>query len=295
MIEESEHALGLIDSAEMRGLADVNHANWMRAQVYYNSSSMEDLDKARELCLLVLDNRNPVADSLQKQKTLQLLTSICTQTPDTYQDAVRYAMNGAEMAHHAGDFLQEAYFYLEAGKVMERLQQGSGIEYMNRSLDTYRQAARDSIQPLPTLSSNLGNAARVLAGQENYAAAIPLLQEKLLVIDRVDKEYTTPCRMGRPATGLHLSRPGLLPTDGGRQGGRTSLGRGFRADAGRTAAQQPEGYTELLCLGGQRWAHPADLRPLGAVLSGETGYHFRDIRRFAVYLCDGAEQYRPLP
>ena len=191
MMEQSEHALGLVDTAEMRGLADVNYANWMRAQVYYNSSSMEDLDKARVLCLQVLGNKNPVADSQQKQKTLQLLTSICTQTPDTYQDAVRFATEGAEMAHHAGDFLQEAYFYFEAGKVMERLQQGSGIDYMNRSLDTYREAARDSIQPLPTLSSYLGNAARILAGQENYAAAVPLLQERLQVIDRVEKEYTT--------------------------------------------------------------------------------------------------------
>ena len=191
MMEQPDHALGLVDTAEMRGLADVNYANWMRAQVYYNSSTMEDLDLARELCQKVLDNQNPVADSLQQRKTLLLLTSIYTQTPDTYQDAVRYAMSGAEMAHHAGDFLQEAYFYFEAGKVMERLQQGSGVAYMNRSLDTYREAARDSIQPLPTLSSNLGNAARILAGQENYAAAVPLLQERLQVIDRVEKEYAT--------------------------------------------------------------------------------------------------------
>ena len=191
MMEQSEHALGLIDTAEMRGLADVNQANWMRAQVYYNSSTMEDLDKARELCLQVLENKQPVADSLQKQKTLQLLTSICTQTPDTYQDAVRYATEGAERAHRAGDILQEAYFYFEAGKTMERLQQGSGMAYINRSLDTYREAARDSVQPLPTLSSYLGNAARILAGQENYAAAIPLLQERLQVIDRVGKEYVT--------------------------------------------------------------------------------------------------------
>ena len=190
-MEESEHALRLIDTAEVRGLADVNLANWMRAQVYYYSSTMEDFDKARELCLLVLDSREPVADSLQQRKTLQLLASICTQTPDSYQDAVRYAMKGAEMAHHAGDILQEAYFYFEAGKVMERLQQGSGMAYMNRSLDTYRKAARDSVQPLPTLSSYLGNAARILAGQENYAAAVPLLQERLQVIDRVEKEYAT--------------------------------------------------------------------------------------------------------
>ena len=244
MMEQPERALGLIDTAEMRGLADVNHANWMRAQVYYNSSSMEDLDKARELCLLVLDNRNPVADSLQKQKTLQLLTSICTQTPDTYQDAVRYAMTGAEMAHHADDFLQEAYFYFEAGKVMERLQQGSGIEYMNRSLDTYREAARDSLQPLPTLSSNLGNAARVLAGQENYAAAIPLLQEKLQVIDRVDKEYAT-----YPAGWADQQRAYTYPVlaycqqmAGDKEGARRSA----EAFEQTQAAQQPNNQKDML-------------------------------------------------
>lgn len=68
--------------------------------------------------------------------------NICAYVPDTYQDAINYAIAGAEMAHQAGDILQEAGFYFESGKVMERLQQGSGIEYMNRSLDIYRQAAR---------------------------------------------------------------------------------------------------------------------------------------------------------
>ena len=53
---------------------------------------------------------------------------------------------------------------------MERLQRGSGIDYMNRSLDILREASRDSLQPLTILSPSLGNAARVLAGQENYAA-----------------------------------------------------------------------------------------------------------------------------
>ena len=244
MLEQPEHALHLVDTAEMRGLADVNYADWMRAQVYYNSSSMEDLDKARELCLKVLDNQNPVADSLQQRKTLLLLTSICTQTPDTYQDAVHYAMNGAEMAHHAGDFLQEAYFYFEAGKVMERLQQGSGIAYMNRSLDTYREAARDSIQPLPTLSSNLGNAARVLAGQENYAAAVPLLQERLQVIDRVEKEYTT-----YPAGWADQQRAYTYPVlaycqqmAGDKEGARRSA----EAFEQTQAAQQPNNQKDML-------------------------------------------------
>jgi len=40
-------------------------------------------------------------------------------------------------------------------------------------------------------SSCLGNAARVYVGNGNYAEAIPLLQEKLQVVSRVEKEYTT--------------------------------------------------------------------------------------------------------
>ena len=191
MLEQPEHALGLIDTAEMQGLADVNYANWMRAVVYYSSPKVEDYGKARELCLAILENRNPEADSLRKQRTLALLTGVCANHPDTYQDAVHYAIRGADMAHRAGDIQQEADFYFQAGKVMERMQQGSGIDYMNRSLNILREASRDSIQPLTVLSPNLGNAARVLAGQENYAAAIPLLQERLQVIDLIEMEYTT--------------------------------------------------------------------------------------------------------
>jgi len=187
-MEQPEHALGLVDTAKMRGLADVNLADWMRAQVYYNAPAVEDMGKARDYCLQVLERRNPAADSVQKLKTLSLLVNICAYLPNTYQDAVRYAIQGAGMAHHAGDILQEANFYFEAGKVMERQQQGSGMDYMKRSMNILREASRDSIQPLPTLSSDLGNTARILAGQENYAAAIPLLQEKLQVISRIEKE-----------------------------------------------------------------------------------------------------------
>ena len=188
MMEQPDYALALVDTAEMRGLADANHADWMRAQIYYESPKTEDLDKARELCLKVLGSKNPEADSRQKLKAQSLLVNICAYLPTTYQDAVRYAIEGAEMAHRARSPLQEAGFYFEAGKVMEQLQKGSGIDYINRSLDTYREASHDSIQPLTTLSSNLSNTARVLTGQENYAAAIPLLQEKLQVIGRIEKE-----------------------------------------------------------------------------------------------------------
>ena len=244
MMEQPEYTLGLIDTAEMRGLADVNLADWMRAQVYYNAPAVEDMDKARDYCLQVLERQNPAADSVQKLKTLSLLVNICAYLPDTYQDAVRYAKQGAEMAHHAGDILQEANFYFEAGKVMERLQQGSGMDYMNRSMNILREASRDSIQPLPTLSSDLGNTARILAGQENYAAAIPLLQEKLQVIDRVDKEYAT-----YPAGWADQQRAYTYPVlaycqqmAGDKEGARRSA----EAFEQTQAAQQPNNQKDML-------------------------------------------------
>ena len=244
MMEQPEHTLGLIDTAEMRGLADVNLADWMRAQVYYNAPAVEDMGKARDYCLQVLERQNPAADSVQKLKTLSLLVNICAYLPDTYQDAVRYAKQGAEMAHNAGDILQEANFYFEAGKVMERLQQGSGMDYMNRSMNILREASRDSIQPLPTLSSDLGNTARILAGQENYAAAIPLLQEKLQVIDRVDKEYAT-----YPAGWADQQRAYTYPVlaycqqmAGDKEGARRSA----EAFEQTQAAQQPNNQKDML-------------------------------------------------
>ncbi len=244
MMEEPEYAVALIDTAEMRGLADVNYANWMRAQIYYESPKAEDLDKARELCRKVLDNQNPEADSWQKLKAQSLLVNICAYLPATYQDAVRYAIEGAEMAHRAGNPLQEAGFYFEAGKVMEQLQQGSGIDYMNRSLDTYREASRDSIQPLSTLSSNLGNTARILAGQENYAAAIPLLQEKLQVIGRIENENPN-----APAGWADQQRAYTYPVlaycqqiAGDKEGARHSA----EAFEQTQAAQQPSNQKDML-------------------------------------------------
>lgn len=191
LMEEPELALRLIDTSEMRGVADVNYANYMRAQIYYGSPTMEDLDKARDYCLRVLNNQNPVVDSLQRIKIISLLVSVFQKTPEKYQDAVRYAIKGAEMAHKANRLMEEAEFYFNAGTMMERLQQGSGIAYMNSSLELYRKAARNSIAPLPMFSSNLGQMARIYAEEKKYADAISLLEERLLVIERIEKEYST--------------------------------------------------------------------------------------------------------
>jgi len=191
MIEQPEYAFRLIDTAEMRGLADKNQANMMRVQIFYGSPKVENLDKARDLCEGILDNQHPATDSLMKQKTLSILTSICDKNEATYQDAVKYAIQGAELAHRRGDQLKEAEFYHEAGKVIEHTQRGGGLPYMYRSLDIYRQAARDSIQPLPMFSYVLGSVSRVLITQNKYAESVALQKERLQVMSRIENEYTT--------------------------------------------------------------------------------------------------------
>ena len=191
LMEQPEHALALVDTAEMRGLADANYANWMRATVQYNSPKLGDMEKVRALCQQILDNQAPAADSTMCQKTISLMMLSYINPPINYQEAIRYAIKGAEMAHHLGRKLAEADFYFEAGKVMEHIQPGSGLDYMYRSLNIYREAARDSIQPLPNLSYNLGSIARFQATTGKYAEAVQLLQERLQVMTRIEREYAT--------------------------------------------------------------------------------------------------------
>ncbi len=191
LVEQPEHALALVDTAEMRGLADANYANWMRASVQYNSPKLEDMEKVRALCQQILDNQAPAADSTMRQETISLMMLSYIKPPINYQEAIRYAIKGAEMAHHLGRKLAEADFYFEAGKVMEHIQTGSGLDYMYRSLNIYREAARDNIQPLPILSYNLGSIARFQATTGKYAEAVQLLQERLQVMARIEREYAT--------------------------------------------------------------------------------------------------------
>ena len=46
-----------------------------------------------------------------------------------------------------------------------------------------------NIRALPTLSSSLGNAARMAIVSDDYARAVQLIQERAQVVDRIEKEY----------------------------------------------------------------------------------------------------------
>ena len=191
LMEEPERALRMLDTAEMRGVMDVNEANHWRGCIYYNSQAIEDYDKAKDYCMMVLSNTNPACDSAQYLKTLSQLVGILRMNRDSYPEAIRYAMEGAQRAHNAGDVKSEALFYCDTGFMMEDTQYGSGIKYIDRALDFLREASRDDMNALPVLESNLGNAARRLARQGNNARAIELLEERLQVLNRIDSEIPT--------------------------------------------------------------------------------------------------------
>lgn len=189
LFEEPERAAAMVDTAQMVGVADINYANWMRAQILLADGSKEAVAQARDYLLGILENENPKADSLQCVKTYHLLVSVGQQDPGTYQDAIRYATEGAKISHEYGWTGEEALFYISAGEIMEKVQPGSGVEYLDRSLDMMR--ASRNIQALPTLSSTLGTAARLAIVSEDYNRAVQLIQERAQVVDRIEKEFPT--------------------------------------------------------------------------------------------------------
>ena len=190
IFEEPERAFRMVDTAEMRAVADANYANWMRAQIHLTKDTKEDIGKARDYCMKVLDNQHPVADSLQRVKTYHLLVNIGKSDPETYQDAISYAIEGARISHENGWTGEEAIFYFDAGEVMEKVQAGSGTEYMDRSLEMFRKSR--NVQALPMFSSYLGNVARLAINHKDYARAVQLTQERAQVVDRIEKEYPLP-------------------------------------------------------------------------------------------------------
>ena len=186
-VEEPELALRMIDTAEMRGVMDVNEANFRRSYIYHSCEKIKDQEKSKDYCMMVL---NSTADSTQYINALNLLVANLRLDRESYPEAIRYAMEGAQRAHHAGDVKNEANFYYEIGYIMEDTQYGSGMKYIDRSLDILREASHDNWKSLPLLEGNLGNTARKLAEQGNNARAIEILKERLQILNRIDKEAT---------------------------------------------------------------------------------------------------------
>ncbi|MBR1548661.1 MAG: helix-turn-helix transcriptional regulator [Prevotella sp.] len=242
IFEKPEHAFAMVDTAETRGAVNANFANWMRAQIHLAEGSKEDIDKARDYCMMVLESRNPVADSLQRVKTYHLLVSIGKSNHETYQDAISYAIEGARISHENGWTGEEAMFYFDAGETMEKVQAGSGTEYMDQSLDLFRKSSNP--QALPMFSSYLGNVARLAIGHEDYARAVKLTQERALVVDRIEKEYAN-----APAGYIDQQRAyvySLLAYCQYKLGDKAAASRSAQAFENTKASRLPEHLDDIL-------------------------------------------------
>ena len=186
-MEEPEYAFALVDTAQMAGIADENYANWMRAQIYYGSKN-QDLKKAEDCCMTILENNDPKPDSLQYVKVYSLLLSICKDS-EKYQEALGYAVEGARIAHENGWSVEESDFYFEAGHIMELTEPGSGREYLERSLAQFR--ASSNPQLLPMFSSQLGTVARLAVNRGDYSQGSELIKERIQVIDKIGEAFST--------------------------------------------------------------------------------------------------------
>ena len=64
IMENPELAFAMVDTAQTLGVADINYANWMRAQIHLVSHDPKDTEKGKEYCLMVLNNEDQATDSL---------------------------------------------------------------------------------------------------------------------------------------------------------------------------------------------------------------------------------------
>ena len=190
-IQEPELALRMLDTAEMRGVMTADEANLRRGLIYYDNKTIQDFDKAISYTKLVLNSTQLSGDSAHYIQALSQLVSILRMNRESFPEAIQYCMEGAQRAHSMGDLRKEADFYFEVGFMMEKTQYGSGMDYIDRSLDMLREQARTDWKPLPVLSSNLGNTARRLAERGNNARAVELLKERLEIVDRIEREVAT--------------------------------------------------------------------------------------------------------
>lgn len=242
IMEQPQLAFAMVDTAQMKGVADVNYANWMRAQIHLAGDTKEDLVKAREYCMTVLENQNPAADSLQHVKTYHLLVDIGQRDPKTYEEAIHYAIEGARISHENGWTGEEAQFYFAAGETMEKLQRGSGTEYLDRSLNLFRSSRK--IQALPMLSYYLGSVTRMAVNNEDYARAVQLNREREQVVNRIEKEYTT-----APAGYVDQQRAyiySLLAYCQYQLGDKTGASRSAEAFEKTRSSQLPEHQQDIL-------------------------------------------------
>lgn len=182
-LSEPERALAMTDSAEMLGTMSTDSCNWLRGLIHYGAT--RDFPEARRHIQKVLDSRQADKTSGLYLRNFSLMMSTY-ELEENYAKSLEYCLEGARLAHEAGDTQLETEFNFEAGVCMERQQMGSGLGYMDKGIELLKQST--SPRTLPYLSYYMGQKMRYLSALERYDEAIATGEERITVIDRIDKE-----------------------------------------------------------------------------------------------------------
>lgn len=182
-LRDPERALAMTDSAEMMGVIGADSCNWLRGLIHYGAT--KDFPEARRHIQKVLDSRQADKTSQMYLRNFSLMMSTY-ELEENYSKCLEYCLEGARLAHEAGDTQLETEFNFEAGVCMERQQEGSGLGYMDKGIELLKQST--SPRTLPYLSYYMGQKMRYLSALERYDEAIATGEERITVIERIDKE-----------------------------------------------------------------------------------------------------------
>ena len=180
---EPERALALIDSAEMTKVMTTDSCNWLRGIIHYEVTY--NYTAAKRYAQMVIDSKKADKSSDLYLRNFKLMQAIY-EKEENYSESLRYCLEGARMAHEAGNIQGETDFNFEAGVCMERQQKGSGLSYMDKGIELLKQCNQPKL--LPLLSYYMGQKMRYLSAMERDEEAIAVGQERIAVIDRMAKE-----------------------------------------------------------------------------------------------------------
>ncbi len=238
-IKEPQRALGLIDTAFMRGFFRDYQADELRAVVY--QAGLNDLHRAMEYCLRIYQ-----LDSIRliPSRNVSLLRRMCgiSYGLGNYGDCIRYATEGIPVAQSLGKPNTEGLFLFDIGQSMMRLgQKKEAWEYMERSVATLEKA--EDTRALPYLSYFYGTQMSFLIENKEIAKAIEVGEKRKELIARIEKECRTPQQYVDQQYGYLYSKLAYLYVlSGDRQ-----KADGYAADFLKTEfSQSSEGISELL-------------------------------------------------
>ncbi len=182
-VKEPERCLGLIDTAEMKGMMTVDSCNMMRGYVY--NTGLQDRKQGRLYMRKVLDREGIDKTSDVYLSTLDGYTTICM-SEGKAEETLNAALEGIELARQRGLKRQEASFYATAGSAMELQRPGSGEAYLRKAIDIIR--SMDDAGAQPKASYYMSLLAQRLGENKKYAEGAQVCRERLAFIDEMEQK-----------------------------------------------------------------------------------------------------------